>query len=199
MAPRDYKMTRRALAKQETRQRILEATAALHIRKGILGTTYQDIAHEADVSLATVYNHFPTLDELVEGCGGLLMARYQPPVPEDLDEILGNATDLRARFERVTRALYDFYDRAPGLMETDIRERELPRVRAAEEYHAATAAHFASGALSGLQVEPQALQIVTALLDYPTFKAMRDRGVALEPSIQAAVDMAVAILGRDES
>src|SRR5688500_1144297 len=101
MAPRENTMSRRAASKRETRQRILEATAALHTRKGILGTTYQDIAREADVSLATVYNHFPTLEELVEGCGSLLMERYQPPSPGDASEVVGDARGVRARYSRV--------------------------------------------------------------------------------------------------
>jgi AcrR family transcriptional regulator len=190
-------MSRRAASKQETRQRILEATAALHTRKGILGTTYQDIAREADVSLATVYNHFPTLDELVEGCGGLLMERYQPPSPGDAPGVVGDARNLRGRYARVVTALYDFYARAAALVDMDIRERELPQVRAAEEYHYATVAAFAAEALKGTQHDPQTVAIVTALLDFPAFKALRDRGVTGEPAVEATVEMAMAILNRD--
>jgi AcrR family transcriptional regulator len=189
-------MSRRAASKQETRRRILEATAALHTRKGILGTTYQDIAHEADVSLATVYNHFPTLDELVEGCGGLLMERYQPPSPEDAPEVIGNARGARARFARVTAALYDLYTRAAALVDIDVRERELPQVRAAVEYHYATVAAFATEALKGTPYDAQTIAVVTALLDFPAFKALRDRGVTDEAAVNATVDMAMAILNR---
>ena len=65
MAPRKYTMDKRKAAVEETRQRILEATLALHSEKGIFGTSWQDIAHRADVSVGTVYKHFPSLDELV--------------------------------------------------------------------------------------------------------------------------------------
>ena len=63
MSPRKYTMDKRKAALEETRQRILEATLALHSEKGIFGTSWQDIAHRADVSVGTVYKHFPSLEE----------------------------------------------------------------------------------------------------------------------------------------
>lgn len=38
--------------------RIVEATLKLHGQKGIFGTTWQEIAQEADVAIGTVYKHF---------------------------------------------------------------------------------------------------------------------------------------------
>jgi AcrR family transcriptional regulator len=46
-------MDKRKAAVEETRQRILEATFALHAEKGIFGTSWQDIAKRADVSVVT--------------------------------------------------------------------------------------------------------------------------------------------------
>ena len=37
----------------------------LHLEQGIVATTWEDIARRADVATATVYRHYPTLDELV--------------------------------------------------------------------------------------------------------------------------------------
>jgi hypothetical protein len=45
----------------------------------------QEIAERADVSLRTVYNHYPTTDDLVVGCGGKVMALLAPPTPEIFD------------------------------------------------------------------------------------------------------------------
>ena len=72
-------MSKRALAREETRRRIVEATAKLHGENGVLGTSWQAIAKEADVSVATVYAHFPSLDELLPACGALVMERVRPP------------------------------------------------------------------------------------------------------------------------
>jgi AcrR family transcriptional regulator len=79
LTPRKYTMDKRRAAVEETRQRILEATLALHSEKGIFGTSWQDIAKRADVSVGTVYKHFPTLDELVPACGELMYAITRPP------------------------------------------------------------------------------------------------------------------------
>jgi AcrR family transcriptional regulator len=74
LGPRSYRMNRRRADVEETRRRITEATLALHAEKGIFGTSWRDIARRADVSVATVYKHFPTLEELVPACGELLVA-----------------------------------------------------------------------------------------------------------------------------
>ena len=77
--PRHYDMSKRALAREETRRRIVEATAKLHGERGVFGTSWQDIAKEADVSVATVYAHFPSLDELLPACGAHVMELIRPP------------------------------------------------------------------------------------------------------------------------
>lgn len=66
--PRKYVSKRRDAAQNETRRKIVEAVVELHAEKGVLGTTYADIARRADVAIPTVYNHFPTRGELVLSC-----------------------------------------------------------------------------------------------------------------------------------
>ena len=70
MAPRAYNSETRKLQQSELRSRIAAAAAELHAEKGVLGTSYADIAQRAGVSLPTVYNHFPTQGELVAACTG---------------------------------------------------------------------------------------------------------------------------------
>src|SRR3712207_9294899 len=94
-------MGKRKTAVEETRQRILEATLALHAEKGIFGTSWQDIAHRADVSVGTVYKHFPSLDELVPACGELMYAITRPPSPEDAPRMFAGADSLRSEERRV--------------------------------------------------------------------------------------------------
>ena len=104
-------MTRRAASRNETRNRIVEATAKLHGERGVLGTTWQDIAREADVSVSTVYAHFPSLDELLPACGQLVMSRVRPPAASDAGEIIGDAEDSRERPVRAARAVSSFSER----------------------------------------------------------------------------------------
>ena len=69
MAGRDYRMQKRAEGLDATRERIVEATAALHYEQGVAATSYVQIAERAGVGPATVYRHFPTLGSLVMACG----------------------------------------------------------------------------------------------------------------------------------
>lgn len=50
--------------KQKTRQEIFEASQRLFTRRGFDRVTVAEIAREADVSEMTVFNHFPTKEDL---------------------------------------------------------------------------------------------------------------------------------------
>ena len=125
MNPRQYDMSSRDLAREATRRRILEATLSLHTEKGIFGTSWKDIAERADVSIGTVYRHFPSLAELVPACGELLFERTSPPSPDDAVEVIGDTADPVARLEIAGTALFAFYERAWAHIDSDAREREL--------------------------------------------------------------------------
>src|SRR5438445_9796001 len=105
MAPRAYRMTRRAAANAETRRRIVDAAIALHAEKGILGTSWPDIAKRADVALGTVYRHFPGLDQLVPACTSENALRVRPPGVG----ILVGLTRPQERIGQFVRELCAFY------------------------------------------------------------------------------------------
>ena len=65
---RKYDNKVRLQKQDELKSRIAAATARLHAEKGAADTSYADIARLADVSLPTVYKHFPSEDELFLGC-----------------------------------------------------------------------------------------------------------------------------------
>ncbi len=193
MNPRQYDMSSRELAAMETRRRILEATLALHTEKGIFGTSWQDIARRADVSVGTVYRYFPSLAELVPACGELLFERTAPPSPEDAREAIGDVTDPVVRLERAATTLFAFYQRAGAHIESDARERELPEVREWEEYLRATVTAFVREALRGRRVDGRTLQLVSAFFDFHTYSALRTRGI--DPA-RAAREVAEMVAGR---
>ena len=183
MAPRKYDMDKRKAAVEETRQRILEATLALHSEKGIFGTSWQDIAKRADVSVGTVYKHFPSLDELVPACGELMYAITRPPSLDDAPQIFAGANSLEERLERLVSELFDFYERGASYIETDFQERQLPAVREWEAYMRATIAGLVREALIPAGPDERTVQAVSALLDFYTFKSFLDREI---PEEQAA-------------
>src|SRR5947207_9411196 len=98
MAPRTYRMTRRAAANAETRRRIVDAAITLHAEKGVLGTSWPDIAKRADVALGTVYRHFPSLDQLVPACTSENAVRVKPPG-------VGTLVGLAGPEERIARSV----------------------------------------------------------------------------------------------
>ncbi len=173
MAPRKYTMDKRKAAVEETRRRILEAILALRTEKGIFGTSWRDIAERADVSVATVYKHFPSLDESMPACGALIMAITAPPSPEDAPRIFGYARALEERLGRLISELFDFYERGEPYMEIGAKERQFPAVQQWEAGMRAT-----REALRPVAPDERTIRAVSALLDFPTFKSFRRHGVA---------------------
>jgi AcrR family transcriptional regulator len=180
LTPRKYTMDKRKAAVEETRRRILEATLALHSEKGILGTSWQDIARRADVSVGTVYKHFPSLDELVPACGELMYAITRPPSLDDAPEIFAGAGSLEERLDRLVSELFDFYERGAPYIETDFQERQLPAVQEWEAHVRATIAGLAREALQPVEPDEETVQAVSALLDFSTFKSFKDREIPKE-------------------
>jgi AcrR family transcriptional regulator len=180
LAPRKYSMDKRRAAVEETRQRILEATLALHSEKGIFGTSWQDIAHRADVSVGTVYKHFPSLDELVPACGELMYAITQPPSLEYAPQIFAGAHSLEERLERLVGELFAFYERGAPYIETDFQERQLPMVQEWEAHMRATMAGLVLEALLPVEPDEGTVRAVSALLDFSTFKSFLERSIHKE-------------------
>ena len=185
MTPRKYSMDKRKAAAEETRQRILEATLALHSEKGIFGTSWKDIAERADVSVNTVYKYFPSLDELVPACGELMYAITQPPSLEDAPRIFAGAQSLEERLERLIEELFGFYERGAPYIETDFQERRLPEVQEWEAYMRVTIAGLVREALLPAGPDEGTVQAVSALLDFSTFKSFMDRDVPKERAATA--------------
>lgn len=123
--PRRYRMRRRAEAVEETRRRIVAATAQLHAERGIAATSWDEIADRAGVSLATVYRHFPSLDQLIPACGALTSEQAHPPGPADAPRIFGRAAGPARRFERLVGELCRFYARADVPLRRARGERAL--------------------------------------------------------------------------
>ena len=187
-------MTRRAASRNETRNRIVEATAKLHGERGALGTSWQDIAREADVSVSTVYAHFPSLEELLPACGQMVMSRVRPPSAGDAAEIIGDARSTRERLIRVARELFSFYERGGPHIEVDVRERQLPGMREWEEAQRATVTALVRAALVDERPTTASVQLVSAFFDLATYKALRTRGVKTRRAAETVAEVALGLL-----
>src|SRR5215217_455391 len=125
MSPRRYDMSKRAAAVEETRRRIVEATIDLHTSKGILATSWEEIARRADVAPATVYRHFPTLDELLPACGELGMRQLALPSDEEIAELFRGTRSRRERLRRLVDEVFGLYGRGGDVLRAVRRERAL--------------------------------------------------------------------------
>jgi AcrR family transcriptional regulator len=187
MVRRDYRLGRRGEMAEETRRRIVQATHDLHNETSIAGTTMKDIAERADVSIGTVYHHFPTYNEVVQACGAFTFELARPPTPV----IFGGARSQKERVQRLAAELFAFYRRFPGL-ERARAERHL--VQAVDEKLTQWDAAYAALVREALGTdEPRALAFAAALLDPAVHSALAARGLT---AADAAAEIAEAILAR---
>lgn len=107
---RRYRLGRRGEAAEETRRRIVDATFALHSEQGVAATTMKHIAERADVSVGTVYHHFPTYDDAIQACGEHAIALAPPPGPD----LFAGAKTRAERIERLVRACFERFERIPN-------------------------------------------------------------------------------------
>lgn len=108
---RQYRMNKRAAARDETRDRIVRATMALHDEQGVATTSFADVAERAGVGPATVLRHFPTLGSLVMACGQHVAEEMRPPTPADSQRVFAGRATTAERLEVLVRELDAFYER----------------------------------------------------------------------------------------
>jgi len=114
-AIRPQKVTRRALAKQQTREKVLGAARQLFIQHGYEGATIRDIARAAGMSTGAVFASFADKSELFDAI-----------LNDDLQTLAG---PVRDSVERATNTR----DRLVGMFATIYRAHasELPLIQAA--------------------------------------------------------------------
>jgi AcrR family transcriptional regulator len=184
MSPRNYDMSKRAAAVQETRRRIVDATRALHTEQGIAGTSWDDIAARAGVGVGTVYRHFPTLDELVPACHAASMEVVALPSAEEAPALFEDARTPAERVARLVEIVYGIYARGAPELRVVLREPDAhPNVAAARaELEASlTALVDAAG------VPDRAL--VRAMIDLGTWDALRGAGLDQAGAVTAMSEL----------
>lgn len=174
MAPRPYRMNRRAATAQETRGRIVRATYDLHNERGIAATSVRDIAQLADVGIGTVYHHFPTYDDIIRACGAHTMAETRPPTVEVLQGVEG----LPARVERAVEELFAFYCRFPSLNRIRNDAGRFPTVAAAMNRLERGALQLIADAIRSQPPTAKAAETIAALLDFSVYQSLRHHGLS---------------------
>jgi len=118
---RRYELKERARAQAATRQRIVEATVALHAEVGPARTTVAEIARRAGVGRVTVYNHFPDETALLGACSARWAAEHPPPDPAAWAAMENPAKRVR----KALAELYAFFARNEAMLANVTRDAPL--------------------------------------------------------------------------
>jgi len=192
---RKYELKRRAERQDETRQRIVDATIALHTTVGPAATTIKAVAAEAGVERHTVYRHFPDERSLLLACSGCYGDRY--PLPDA--SAWAALADAEPRLRRGFTELYAYYaDRgdelAPILRDCDTSAltREVVALRMGPAF----------GRMRDVLAEPfhargarrtRLLATIELLLGLNTWRSLADRlspGECVEAAVRAVTAQA---------
>jgi AcrR family transcriptional regulator len=196
MSPRRYNLGKRAQSVEETRRRIVDATFQLHNEKGVIGTSMQDIADRADVSLHTVYSHFPTVDALVGGCANKVIALLSPPGPD----IFRGLDAIEPRLGKLTRELFAMYER--GAFQIETARCEASEVAALAGFVAGDAMSreaLVREALRPLRVPLRRMRSVTALTDFYVWKAFNLQAVSTHRAAEVVTAALVALISPSQT
>lgn len=176
--PRKYRMGVRTTAVAETRQRIVAASKALHATQGIQGTSYEEIAQQAGTASATVYRHFPSLDDLLPACASSIHV-LRPLNAQQIARIFYGMPHPNARLEALVRGTCDCYAIDQGWLHAARREEDLlPVLRDVAKIQRDNLRVLVQTALADTDASERTIRVVTALIDFPVWRALRDAGLS---------------------
>lgn len=118
MKKRKYTLKQRAKQQEETRDRIVEATMALHQELGPRNATVSAIAERAGVQRLTVYRHFPDDTALFQACTSCWLERHPPPDPHSWS----NTVPALARCRTALHMLYRYYQGTQEMWRVSYRD-----------------------------------------------------------------------------
>jgi len=189
--PRKYNLGNRRAMVAETRLRIVDAALQLHTTKGPARTSMQDIARLADVSLVTVYRHFPELAQLFRACKTRFLEKFPPPGPGLLDGCGG----LEQRVSATIATVYRYYDIVgDGLWSAQRDAEVLPEFGAVLEEGMANITSLARETLAPLPPQSKSYQRSLAALlvaiDVGTWRNLvRFQGLSGEEASELMADL----------
>ena len=172
MAGRKYLMRKRAEGLDATRERIVEATAALHHEQGVVATSYIQIAERAGVGPATVYRHFPTLGSLVSACGAHVTGDAATATGQCAIRLRRPKT-RQQRLERLVAELDAFYDRGAIWLGVAARDRDrVPELDGFLRQVEAGVEALVREAIGAGSSEAE-IRLMTALADVPVWQSLK--------------------------
>ena len=198
--PRHYELKERAVRQQETRQRIVDVTVALHREVGPARTTVTEIARRAGIGRVTVYNHFPDDVALLGACSAHFVARHPPPDPGAWAAIADHDARLRTALEEA----YAYYRENAAMIGNVTRDAAL--VPALAEVLGRSGAAEHAQAMRDVLVTGRGLRgggrrrvraVIGLALEFGTWQRLsRDEGLRDDEAVEVMVGAVAAAAGR---
>jgi AcrR family transcriptional regulator len=185
-------MAARAASAAKTRERIVRAACVVYERVGYRAATMQAVAREADVSPATVLNHFSTPDELLATTLAALTAELGLPEPFEVTA----SKVLAKRVAIVTRALATCFERGEKRWQAFARDRDHPVAKAAHDAFYRKVDALVRAALGSAANDKRTLSVVSALVGWQNFQALRMTGMSADAASEAIAELVLGWLRR---
>lgn len=180
-------MRRRSEQVAQTRDRVVDAAMSLFSERGARGTTMTEVARVADVSPATVLNHFATPDLLLEAVVSRLLTEIRIPDAS----IFAGARSTSARITALVEAMFAFFERTQRwftLLGDELTT--VPVLAAAQKsfWEAIHALH--AQALAG-NSDPLLARAAAGLIHPATFSALKSTGMSVEDAARVVAESLV--------
>ena len=184
MSPRRYSMSVRAEQAAQTRERILDAALACYRETGIAATSLQAVARRAEVSAATVLNHFGSADGLARVVVDRLTAALHIP-----DDRAWPEKGRRARVQRLVREMFEFYERSRPWFDVFRAELDVdPALREGEAGYWQAIGELYARVFAEALGDDRVRGAVFGLTSPSTFVALRDAGMSVEDAAELIAD-----------
>jgi AcrR family transcriptional regulator len=195
VAPRSYKLGRRAASAATTRQRIVDAAAEVYRERGIAGASIAAIAERADVSRGSVLHHF--------GDGDGLLAAVLDHVVETVEypdeRVLTVGASKEQRIHEYVAAMARFYERSTSWWEVFSRDMDRPDLQARERDFWVIAARLQAAALGDVANDRIVAATLGTLTHAWTFGTLRSSGLSLDEAIEVVADLVLDTIRRREA
>jgi AcrR family transcriptional regulator len=196
VAPRAYNLGRRAESAAATRERIVDAAAALYEAQGVNATTLQAIAAKADVSRGTILHHFGGTSGVLDAVAERILVTLELPD----ERIFAGATDDEARLRAYARAIIEFFRRSTGWWAVFMTEMDRPELKAREGEYYAAMGRLQAMALGDLAADRDVNVVVGSLIHPGTIGGftwvMEQAGFTPAATVDAIADVVVAYVER---
>ena len=161
MARRSYTLGKRADTSAQTRQRVIEAAAALYRELGVASTTIRAVAERADVSRGTIVHHFGSADGLLGAVLDFVVDALELP-----DDRLFDGLDQRdARIRAFVAAMIAFQERSADWWSTFEGHMQRPELQDREARYWAALRRLQAAALGpDLEDDPLANALLTSVI-----------------------------------